>query len=120
MDLSQILIILGGSSVIGAIIAAIAGRGKNKADAAATLLGASAGTVASLRAEVEAVQADVKELREEIKLLRAELRTEERRTRAAARYIGQLLDLIRRHAPDASVPDPPAELDHLGEWIGHS
>lgn len=122
MNWIQVLTGGGVGAVLVALITAITGRGKNRADAAKTLAEASATTVASLGAQLKETEtrlnARIDGLQGEVNTLKLLLQTEERRVRAAARYIGQLLGLLRTHAPDASLPDLPEDLEPLREWIG--
>ena len=113
VDLTQLFIGIGGGAGFSALVAAFAGRGKQRADAAAVMTGATGATIAALRTELEAVQEDVRELRREVSEVSQQLYREQRTVASAARYIGALLRIIRDHAPDAQVPDPPDELRDL-------
>lgn len=113
MDWGQIILGVGGGGAVAALIAALAGRGKNRADAAATLVGASTETIKALRGEIEQIQADVSELRGEIRELRSALATEEARRRHAIHYIRVLVDLIHDIAPGTEMPAPPEPLREI-------
>ncbi len=91
----QLLLGLGGGGGIVAIINYVAGRGKNKADAAASLVSASGNLLDRYIQEVEQLAAKVDRYGERISFLEGKVDTQEREKRWLLTRVHQLEEYIR-------------------------
>jgi chromosome segregation ATPase len=117
MDIAPILLALGailtGLAGIAAVITAFSGRGKSRAEAAASLTNTATELIEPLRTELKSVRDDLTDARERLTTVEQKLRDEEQRSWSLVAYIRRLIDSHRRHAPDAPIPDPPTGISDI-------
>ena len=125
MDIPQILVavgsVLGSGGIIAAVVTALAGRGKARADAAASLTTTATGLLGPLREEVDTLRRlrdedreefrrEIAEMRQRVDDIESELRDERDRNWSLVGYARRLIDSHRRHAPGVPIPAPTTDI----------
>lgn len=63
--------------------------------------------IVRIRTDYQRILEDYQSMAKRMDTVEEELTKEKRRSWAAVGYIRQLIDFVRRHAPEADIPDPP-------------